>query len=382
MRITLISRSWPSHERSGVSLSAYSHARLLLEQGHEVSIIGAVDNMKSLTDSFAAKSYVQATGSGSLYSPVKINYVQLRNSIADSHPDLVVVEAWQTALTDSAIDAAFELSIPVLMISHGISLHPFQSSLIQYLRSLAWLPYRFLKLPHLMKKLSAITALDDSSTSPRFFDRDLATRFNIPVLQLRNSPIHWSSTFYPRECRKQQILVVGYFSPVKNQMAAIHAIKDLSLEINLCFIGERKGEYFEKCEQAVRQNHLLSRVSFLQDDECSLGEQIASSLLVFSPSITEALPMVLIEAMACGTPYVASSVGAVPNLRGGIVANTPSDQIKAIEQLISDNSLWNRYSDDGLLQYQKEFTESCVGEQLANAVDQAFNIGTRNTQRT
>jgi len=381
MRITIISRSWPPRERSGVSLSAELHARLLLSQGHEVSVIGSYD-LNDFNLPVEYKITVPSRGSGAMYSPVQINKDVLRSTIEKTRPELVLVEAWQTALTDSAIEVASSLGKPILMISHGISLHPYTWGFMQLLRSWAWKSYQFWKLPRLLSKVSVVTALDEMSHSLRFYDRDMAKRLNIPVLQLRNPPIHWSTIFYPREQRKRQILVVGYFSPVKNQMAAIHVIKRLSPEINLCFIGERKGNYFKKCEQAARQNHLLNRVFFLQDDECNLGEEIASSLLVFSPSITEALPMVLIEAMACGTPYVANSVGAVPTLQGGIVLNTPRSQLKAIEQLIADKSLWNQYSKAGLSQYQTEFTESCVGQQLAAAVDQAFNIGAKTSQES
>jgi glycosyltransferase involved in cell wall biosynthesis len=191
---------------------------------------------------------------------------------------------------------------------------------------------------------------------------------------IKNSPINWSSQFISKARRRWQILVVGYFSLVKNQMAAIELIRALSPDITLCFVGERTGSYFKKCQQAVHAYGLSNRVRFLQDDECNLGIEIASCLLIYSPSITEALPMVLIEAMASGTPFVANSVGAVPSLKGGIAASSQSSQLEAIKLMVDNDLVWNIYSNAGLKQYQEEFSEAWISEQLNVAVQTAINI--------
>lgn len=371
MRITLISRSWPPHERSGVSLAALSHARLLLEQGHEVSIVGATNNLQAISLPLFNRAYIPASGSGSLYSPARINRAMLEQVITANKPNLVIVEAWQTALTDCAIDVAYQLAIPVLMISHGISLHPYKSSISQFLRSLAWMPYRYFRLPSLIKKLSVLTTLDEFSGSNRFFDRDLAKINKIPTLPLKNFPAHRFERNISRADRKMQILVVGYYSEVKNQLAAIHLLTKLPQEISCCFIGDRQGEYFELCQRRVTDLGLEGRVSFFQDNECNLAELIAQSILVFSPSITEALPMTLIEAMECGTPFVATSVGAVSSFVGGLLADDEQTQIEAIETLIAKPEVWQKYSDAGKKQAQAEFSETRIAAQLANAVQLA-----------
>lgn len=379
MRITLISRSWPSHEHSGVSLAALNHARLLIEGGHEVSIIGALDSLEGIDLPVVNRAYVPARGSGSIYSPAQINRDALKKTIADNHPDVVIIEAWQTAITDAAIEIADELKIPVLMISHGISLHPFNSSITQWLRALAWAPYRLFKLPLLVKKLRAITTLDEWSSSHRFYDRDLAKNLDIPVVSLKNFPAHTIGPYLPIHERHSKILVVGYFSPIKNQLAAINLLDKLPNDIDCVFIGKREGAYFEKCKKRVSELSLNNRVTFLQDDECDLAQQISQAMLVFAPSMTEALPMTLIEAMACGTPFVASSVGAVSSFAGGILADSKEDQIKAIESLISKPDLWEKYSIAGRAQYASEFTERHIASQLEKAIEIALRSKSDNS---
>ena len=335
--------------------------------------MGAQDQTELNGIGISNAAVISAKGTGALYAPVRINKLELRNAIVRVKPDVVLIEAWQTALTDTSIEVANELSLPVLMVSHGISIHPFSNDILQLFRSMAWLPYRFFKLPRLMKKITVITALDLQSKSKRFFDRELAKKINLPIVVLKNSPINWSAQFISKARRKWQILVVGYFSLVKNQMAAIELIRTLSTDITLCFVGERTGSYFMKCQQAVHEYGLVNRVKFLQDDECDLSIEIASCLLIYSPSITEALPMVLIEAMASGTPFVANSVGAVPSLKGGISARSQPSQLDAIKLMVDDDLVWNNYSDAGLKQYQEEFSEACISEQLMVAVQTAIN---------
>jgi glycosyltransferase involved in cell wall biosynthesis len=373
-KILLISRSWPPKERTGVSLAAHKHAQLLLNLGYEVAVLGAQDQTNLNDIGISNAAVISAKGTGALYAPVRINRFELRNAISGAKPTLVLVEAWQTALTDTSIEIANELGLPVLMVSHGISIHPFSRDILQIFRALAWLTYRFFKLPRLVKKITVITALDLQSKSNRFFDRELAKKMNLPLVSLKNAPINWSDQFIPKARRKWQILVVGYFSLIKNQLAAIELIRTLSLDLTLCFVGERTGSYFKKCQQAVYTFGLDNRVKFLQDDECDLGIEIASSLLIYSPSITEALPMVLIEAMASGTPFVANSVGAVPSLKGGIPACSQSSQLDAIKLLVGDDLLWNDYANAGLKQYKQEFSEACISEQLNVAVQTAINI--------
>jgi glycosyltransferase involved in cell wall biosynthesis len=369
MRITLISRSWPSDERSGVSLAAQNHAKLLIELGHEISIVGSFPGLDNIQLPLAGRTHVRGSGSGAIYAPVRINRAELESVLTKNRPDLVIIEGWQTALTDSSITTAHNLQIPILLISHGISIFPHIFSFRQLLRSWGWIPYRYLKLPRLIVKLNAITTLDIMAPSLRFYDRDLAIKKGVPVFELKNCPIHFTLIYIPRIERKPQILVVGYFSPIKNQMCAIELLKILPKNINLCFVGKRQGRYFEICRDEVKKLKLEGRISFLQDSECDLSREISESTLIFSPSITEALPMTLIEGMAGGTPFVASSVGAVNSLRGGIVSNSFVDHFEAVKTLFKDHGLWQKFSDEGRYQYEKEFTQTHIKKQLAIALD-------------
>lgn len=377
MRIILVSRSWPAYETSGVSLAAQKHVNLLDKAGHDVFILGSNPNVVLETARARDRFYISSAGSGALYSPIRVDKKQLQKMIKDIAPDLVIVEAWQTALTEVALKLSTQMHIPTLMISHGISIHPFTHTIRDWLRSIAWWPYRFFQLPAQIARLSAITTLDLQSKSARFYDRDLAMQLQKPVIELGNAPMHYLDRILSRSERKSQVLCIGYYSPVKNQLGALKVLTKLPPSISAKFIGKKGGSYYEQCLRFAIKHHLLDRVQFLNQEECNIAQEIAHSMALLQCSITEALPITLIESMACGTPFVASAVGAAPSMRGGILADTESAQAEGVLRLFEDSSVWWAYSRAGILDYQQRFNDDAVNSSLLRAVDCATQSGTR-----
>lgn len=372
MKITVVSRSWPSNEKSGVALAAAEHVRLLAEAGHAVTIIGAHQAVVDETLPVIARFHVPAKGSGALYAPARINRGMLRDVLNRAEPDLILVEAWQTALTDAAVDAAHELGLPVIMISHGISLHPFTQRAPDVLRAWAWTWYRLFTLPRLVRRLSGLAVLDMESKSPRFYDRDLALRLKTSVVPITNSPVNWRLGSKTPEERRRQIILVGYFSSVKNQLGALPVLAGLPKDLTLCFVGGRSGAYYDKCVSAAKAMDLSSRVRFLEDHECDLAQEIAESLVLLSTSVTEVLPLTLLEAMASGTPFVATPVGAVPSLDAGLLADRCEAQRDAIIRLASDPQLWTRKAQEGRTEFERRYTREAVRDSLLKIVEFAI----------
>lgn len=369
MKITIISKCWPVTERAGVSLAATTHAKILYESGHDLQIIGPRNEIVEEKTEATRKDYVKAFGSGALYSPHRVDKESLERKLLEFAPDLVIIEGWQSALTDTSVLIASRLSLATLVISHGVSVHPFTPTLVDWIRSVGWLQYRFTVLPKLIGAASVVTSLSLTASSNRFYDRDLARAAGKHVPVLVNAPFNYSLQKIPRSRRRRQIIVVGYFSRIKNQLEVLHILKALPLDVCVKMIGNRKGKYYEKVVARCAQLGLSERVVFEDDQTCNVANEIRDSLVLLSTSITEVLPLTVLEAMACGTPFVAPPVGAIPTLRGGIIARNRDEAVAGVMSLLSVESMWNEHSNSGRALFDSDFRVERVTSQLSAAVE-------------
>jgi PST family polysaccharide transporter len=116
------------------------------------------------------------------------------------------------------------------------------------------------------------------------------------------------------------ILSAGDLAELKGHHRVIAAVKDLStrgVRARLLIAGGvgRSGRYAETLRQQVTAHGLGDRVAFLGEvTQGALAELMSAADVFCLASSTEGWPNVVNEALACGTPVVATDVGAVPQM--------------------------------------------------------------------
>ena len=127
------------------------------------------------------------------------------------------------------------------------------------------------------------------------------------------------SKFVIKEERYSQVNVVGYigrFSEEKgilNLLLSIPVVLKKRKDINFLLCGE--GELSSKIRKKVSADGLAQKVNlpgWVSHDE--VPKYLKKMSLLVIPSETEGLPNILLESMACGTPALAASVGAIPDV--------------------------------------------------------------------
>ncbi len=131
--------------------------------------------------------------------------------------------------------------------------------------------------------------------------------------------------FYPRSIEETRLklglkidkpyaLFVGNFQIEKGLTHLIEAIALLKQhDITLLVIGS--GPMQNQMEALVEQRELQERVIFLgRKQHYEIPDYLACTNILCLPSLREGCPNVVLESLSCGTPVVASRVGAVPDI--------------------------------------------------------------------
>ena len=145
------------------------------------------------------------------------------------------------------------------------------------------------------------------------------------------------------------LLFVGRLSVVKNVPKLIKATTFLKNNVILHIVGD--GEKMREIEILITEGNLSNIIIYGKKTGENLIGFYKNADIFLLASDYEGLPLVLLEAMASGTPIIASDVIGIRELveNTGILVNppTPENFAKAIDGLIENKSLQNTLSKMG-----------------------------------
>jgi 1,2-diacylglycerol 3-alpha-glucosyltransferase len=113
---------------------------------------------------------------------------------------------------------------------------------------------------------------------------------------------------------EQLLLFVGRLSAEKNVDGLLQIISEKNIKSRLVIVGD--GPERDKLEKLTNKLNLKQRVVFLghRPHKEALGIMKACDILIL-PSKTEVFPMVVLEALALGTPVIATRVGGISEVK-------------------------------------------------------------------
>lgn len=267
----------------------------------------------------------------------------IEKAIDEFNPDVIISHHLYlvTALTESIIDKKnkiLERQIPVFAICHGTCLRQLEStSLDNPIYNNQWIIENIKKLTKVFAlhdkqkmKIVDIFALENarvdllgSGFDDKFFNTNMEDLNDQDIAELKNNKY------------KLNMIFAGKLAKAKGLLSLMKALKLVELtdscvgekiSLKLAGSGNSAKEYDEIVKQA---DQLSNKPIFLgQLIQADLAKEMKKSDLFILPSFYEGLPVVILEAMACGCDVIATEV---PGLKGWLGDNiSKSGKIKLI----------------------------------------------------
>lgn len=172
---------------------------------------------------------------------------------------------------------------------------------------------------------------------------DLVERYRIAEEKVVVTPYGVDPLFGPEGPARNggaYMLFVGGIQPRKDPATAVDALTKLDPGLRLVFAGPPLRESRELV-QHVRELRLSSRVEFTgYVRKTELAALYRGAACVVLPSLYEGFGLPLLEAMASGTPVVASTAGALPEVAGDaavlVEPGDPEGLAAGVERALAD----------------------------------------------
>ncbi len=374
----------------GVSIAVAAQARLLTTLGHEVTIFTAVtpEAQGEREGPEALLRRFDIAGCNHPWVPLRGDLENYRRSVLSSNFEVIIVHAWACATTDALLEVWPILATRLIFCSHGSVITSIKLLWKSPHMWIGWLRYHRSVFPFVLKRSAAAVFLADLDDRERFWDVDVAKKMcpervtfipNCIDLGVMDE-IPRDFDFGLESSSSCVILCVGRFTKEKNQQALMRAVRELDLVgVSVIFVGPQQNEYADGLLSEWRSTPRPS-------GECKIFSALSrrdtlraikTADLLVSTSKTECQPLVILEAMAFGVPFVSTNVGCVDELRGGLVASSFADLVDGLAKLVSDRTLRHHMGSAGRAHIESTFTTAVVEQQLSAVVDR---VGLENEQ--
>lgn len=174
--------------------------------------------------------------------------------------------------------------------------------------------------------------------------------------------------------KAKQLLYVGHVYKTKGVVELVEGCRDIE-GITLRIVGKYTQEIYDELMLISATSKKTDWIHFLGEmpHEEVLKEFMSADLFVF-PSYTEGFPNVILEAMACGCPIIATNVGAIPEMLDidnkpcGVCIRPKSskDVHDAIQMLINDKERKIEYAESAKQRVKTLYAMSVVWNELRN----------------
>ena len=376
MRILLTSPSYPPFN-SGLGNAVSQQAACLAQAGHEVVVAtGGVQRGSREEESIRVETFA-LSGADCWLQPIRGDVAAYTDFLRYNDWDVVLLNAWQNWATDLALRHLEEIPGRRFVYSHCISTNLFypHQPLRSFLRYIAWRPY-WRRLPRFMKRLDGVLFLAGGGSDSRFDDLHLARRYAVPLRVVPNCLSPAAAAILARPSlplqARDRLMVVGSYQWQKgfDFVLRAYAASQARHRFALHLYGQTHSAYSATLRSLAHQLG-LSEESVVFHEGVS-GEALLAAYcqarLVLSGSHTECQPLVLLDANAAGTPFVARTTGCIATMPGGVAVPTWEEMAHQLDLLTDGGQSWQSLADAGRKAARDIYHPDHTARQLLDAL--------------
>ncbi len=360
MKIAHVTCAFPPY-KSGISNVAYNYARIQSEKNNVVVFVPDYGGDKTKSYSFKVeylKPFPRFGRGGFLYQLVfklkKFDIVHLHYPFFGGAELVWLLKSF---------GAKFKLVLHYHMDTSNLALIP----------KILSIPSVLIRKSIFNKADAVIYASDDyikNSKIKKIYNKYKTKFYEIPFGVDTNK-----FQYLPKQNHKKKIILfvaaldkAHYFKGLDVLFKAVVSMK-LDFELRIVGDGDLKQDYISKSKE-LKIDHSIKFLGKLPDKD--LVRQYQEADLFILPSINrhEAFGLVLLEAMACGTPVIATNLPGVRkvfnhNEEGFLVKiNDENDLKDKMNLILNDEKLWKTMSNNALNLVETKYSWLAVLKQI------------------
>ena len=342
LRVCIISKQFPPGV-GGAETYAHELANGLAERGHDVDVytqwIYSPDESADVHDNVTVHRICKARRKLVTFETLWFSF-RARRVIDFEQYD--VIHGTMMPASTVAVTPFNDIDAPVVVTSHGTSLGETKAVALEtpadYL-----LKFFFHPMNIVMDYLAGRDADQVIAISDHAYEQ-LTTQYGLDEDDVAMIP-HGVDTdwFYPREeqhpavdSEKTTLLYVGRLGARKGldlALRALAAVDDDEIEFLIAGTG-RHEETLRELTQELGISHQVHFLGYVPDEELPILYSSADVFIL--PSTYEGFGLVLLEAMACGTPVIGADAGGIPTaIKDGKYGLVVERKISKLREVIS-----------------------------------------------
>lgn len=354
----------------GVWQRVKQESEVLTKKGHEVRIFSS--NFTKGSDNIAPTS--------DNIGPIKIKRFPAKKLGGESFmfwnfeedairfkPDLIIAHGYRHLHTTKALKIAEKIRCKIFLVTHA----PFieDNSTRSFLSEIIVRFYDNFIGPKKLKKFNKIISITH-------WEEKYLLSLGVPENKIEYIPNGIPSEFFKTKKRKflgKELCFLGRISPIKNLETLLKAFNEIYTKKNslkLKIIGPKEEEYFQTLKPLIKNN--ISFREPIYDLKDKIKELNKCDIFIL-PSLREAMPQSLIEAMALGKVVISSKTqGAkeiISNKKNGFLFNIgDSEELARIILSIYKNKKSIKKIQRQVIKKAEEFSWEKIGEKLNNLI--------------